>query len=314
MTREVTQRRGAASVGSDASPARTPPPGPDPGRRVPFWVAAMLMAITAGAVVLVAILAGNAGPLVAHPPTAPPPPPRTISRPVMSQPVMPSMPPQQRSEPSGEWLLWVAVIIGVLILVLLAIWLIRVLRRPGGIAAPSVTPAGPPQSPVALGWLDEDAEVDLGDDRSFDPQRAADDIIASWTAAEATARRMGAARRPESTPTEFLAAATDRWGDADLGDADQRRLGGDEVLGPAPVGEGWTASRVLLRLYHRARFDTAALAPGAATTARAATRALITRWDARAADLRAVPGGAGPDDAGTDGADPDEPGSDEDPR
>ena len=267
------------TASTNPTPGRPAPHRPDPQRRVPAWAAALLLAVTATALVLVALLAGRAGPLVAHPPTVqvtmPPPPTGTMS--VTQQPS--AMPTMQRSQPSGAWLWWVAAVLGGLIVLLVLLWLIRALRRPGRIAAPLVAAATAPMAPASLDWLGEDAAVDLTDGRTFDPHRAADDIIASWTALESAAAHGGHLRQPASTPTEFLHALTDRLGDPALAGADAERAAGDGLLGAPPAGGAWTAAVVLLRLYHRARFDTTALAPGAATAARAAVRTLLQAWD-----------------------------------
>jgi len=251
---------------------------PDPSRRLPAWVTALVLAAAAAGLTLAVLLAARAGPLEAHPPTVQPQVPTAPPRSAGTPPPLPSMQPQQ-TQTDTDWLWWVAAVLGGLLVLLLVIWLIRALRRPGRIVAVPGGTATPPGSPVSLDWLDERAPVDLTDDRTFDPLRAADDIIACWTAVEAAAASAGRPRGSASTPTEFLQRLTERWGDAPA--APISSSGGDGILGPPPVA-GWSASTVLLRLYHRARFDTAALAPGAATAARSAARALLARipWQA----------------------------------
>jgi len=254
--------------------------GPDPSRRVPVWAAALALAAVGLAALMVVLLAGRAGPLVAHPPQVELP---TLSMPTIS---MPSHPPaqtgakqQELSEPSGTWLWWVAAALGALIVLAAVLWIIRMLRQPARIVAPPVSDAGTAAAPTVLASLGDDDEIDIGDDRTFDPLRAADDIIACWTVLERGAAEIGCPRRAASTPTEFLDAVTARLGDAELDGAAQTAA--RSLLGAAPTTPDWTAATALLRLYHRARFDTAALAPGGVALARRSARALLEGWHVR---------------------------------
>jgi hypothetical protein len=311
-------------------------------------MAGLLGAITAVTLVVLALLADRAGPLEAHPPTVSvrPPPPMTMpTPPPITAPS--SIAPPQKVNPEGSWL-WIALaVIGGLLLVLAVVLLIRALRRPGRIAAPPLAAGSAALTPAVLGWLEEDQQPDGTDARTFDPRRAADEIIAAWEALESAAAASGHRRRPASTPTEFLESLTDWYHEAggsprgtdrpprvpaDGGDGppdragfggdgppDRAGFGGDgspdragydgdgAQRGPgtaeAPARGGALstadASAVLLRLYHRARFGTAALAPESAARARAAARVLGARL--RPPD-ETPPGG--PDDlpGGTDAA------------
>ncbi|MBN9609177.1 MAG: hypothetical protein J0I11_07655 [Actinobacteria bacterium] len=234
-----------------------------PRRPVPAAAAALVLAISAVAVALVAIIASRAGPLVAHPPTAEPRVPQPIEAPTLPTVTMTTFPPQQQEPPSGDWLWWIAAVLAGLIVIALVAWLVRALRRPARIA-PHLGGVAPAAAVDAvLGSIADTPPVDIGDERTFDPERSADDIIATWVAVEKVAVILGHRRRSASTPTEFLRALTEEFGDPAFDD-------------PA---FGGSAADVLLGLYHRARFDTAALAPGAATAARVAARTLLATWD-----------------------------------
>ncbi len=241
-----------------------PPRTPDPARRVPFWAALLLLAVAAAVLLTAALLAGRVGPLVAHPSTATPTvrPPRPQSP--MTLPPRPTAMAREHAEPSGQWLWWAAGAVGALLLILAVLWLLRALRRPARITASPAGAAAPAVLPPSLSRPADGGDVDATGDRTFDPQRAADYIIASWTAVEGAAARAGHRRPPASTPTEFIRDLAERLGGALP--AEPGRSGGDEA--PAVM---------LLRLYHRARFDIAALDPGAASDARVAARALLER-------------------------------------
>lgn len=227
------------------------------GRRVPVG-AVLAYAVTALTLVLAALLAARVGPLVATP------------RPVEPSPAHPvDLPPPQHlpdaapaAAPSEmldlTWVWWVAAVLGVLILIAIVRWLLTGLLRPARIAAVRTGQSPTVITPAEVGLAAGTAEVDLLDGRTFDATRAADDIIASWSAVERAAELLGATRRRSSTPTEFLNEACETWGD--------------------PPTAGPAARSTLLQCYHRARFDTALLAPGAATRARAAARELIIGW------------------------------------
>jgi hypothetical protein len=208
--------------------------------------------------IAVALVAGRVGPWVATPPVGPVP---TVHVPTI---VVPSAVPlatstghaSQPETGSPVWLIAIGLTIALIALLLLIIWVVRALRRPGGpmAEAPAVNPV---KSGIALSPATEsERSADDTDARSFDPRVSANAIIATWAALEATAAAVGHPRRPASTPTEFLAALDDRF--------------------PPPPGEE-ESDRRLLRLYHRARFDTGALSPGAAVEAAAAADAIRSR-------------------------------------
>ncbi len=235
-------------------------------RGVPPPVVALLLGLTAAALLAVALLAGRAGPLVAHPPTVTPVVPSTSTPTPVSRVPRPSFLPaqQQQSSSGSEWGLILAAL-GVFVAILFVIWLARVLRRPRRIDAgrPSATGTAP-VTPVVLGHPWDEPEADPSNGRTFDSRRAADEIIAVWVDLETVADSYGARRRSASTPTEFLGSVTDRFGDVELTGSGSGS--GDPV-----------ASAVLLRLYQRARFDIDALSPRAARQARLAARALADR-------------------------------------
>ena len=269
---------GVRSVGGSSRPATLP----RPARRVPPWAAALLLGLTAAALVGLVLLAGRAGPLVAHPPTRTPVTPPAVTPTPISRPPRPSFPPAptQDSSPGSELGLILAAL-GVFVVILLLIWLVRVLRRPRPIHGGPTRPAAPaPVLPVALGGPADEPEAGAGatDERTFDPRRAAEEIITVWVDLEAEAGAHGAGRRSASTPTEFLSALTDRFGDAELS--------------ATGSGNSIAASTVLLRVYQRARFDIDALSPRAARQARLAARALAARMgDQPRTAERAVPDG-----------------------
>jgi hypothetical protein len=237
-----------------------------------------LLAVVSAALIVVALLAGRAGPWVATPPTgpAPTPHPPTVTPPSLGIGAPPTAQAKNPQPISAAWLIITGLVIAGALLVLLIVWLIRVLRRPG--APVAGTPHGNQvRSPIALvPATDPDGVVEDTDARTFDPRVSATAIIATWASLEVAAAAAGSPRRPASTPTEFLAAL--------------------EAQYPPPPSEE-SGDRVLLRLYHRARFDTGALAPGAATEAAAAASAIRRRFP-RAAATSAVPGTDDPPDAG----------------
>ena len=236
------------------------------GRRVSPPVAALLLALTACALLVLGVLAGRAGPLIARPPTVASVAEPTSPRTPVSPPPLPSSafaPGSQQSASGSEWGP-ILVALGVGVAILFGFWLVRVLRRPRRIDAGRTHPAGTaPVMPLASGGRWDEPDADAGDERTFDPRRAAEEIIAVWVGLEAVADSSGCHRRSASTPTEFLETVTQRFGDAELpGD------GADDSS---------SASLALLRLYQRARFDVDALAPSAAAQARLAARELAAR-------------------------------------
>lgn len=254
-----------------------------PRRRAPSARAmGVLLAAAAGlAIAFVALIAARVGPLTVTAPPYRPEAPKVVIT-ASPPPPMPTFDMQDlQDQPNGDWLWWVGLVLGGLIAVVLALWLLRALRdwfrRP---ARPVVAGAGAGVEPTVWSHLAEPSTVDLGDPRTFHAGRSADDIIASWDIVEAAARALGDPRRDSSTPTEFLSEIT-----ADLGDPvfDRRSESGprgyDAVLAEVAAAGRTTAGGVLLHFYHRARFDTAALAPGAASAARRAARQLLDSWD-----------------------------------
>lgn len=230
-------------------------------------IAALLLGPTACALLAVALLAGRAGPLVAHPPTMTPvvpPTPTSTPAPASRPPLPSSLPAQQQVSASGSGLGLILAALGVFVAIMVGIWLVRVLRRPRRIDAGQPRAVGTvPVAPVVLGGPGDEPDSDRTDERTFDPRRAADEIIAVWVELESAAGSHGSGRRPASTPTEFLESLTDRFGDA-------------ELTGSEP-GESPAASVTLLRQYQRARFDISTLSPRAARQARLAARALAAR-------------------------------------
>lgn len=227
-----------------------------PRRPVPAATAVLTVAVVAVVATVVVLIAGLAGPLVAHPPTVAPEPPPALAGPTLPPVSTSTPPPRQQEPPSVDWLWWALAVLGGLIVLALVAWLIRALRRPARPAPGAVGTAPGPRLDAVIGALAEQPTVDLGDERTFDARRAADDIIASWSAVERAAAIIGRPRPGASTPTEFLASLTAECGDPRL-------------------DSGRSAAEVLLTLYHHARFDTAVLAPGSATDARTAARTLL---------------------------------------
>lgn len=106
--------------------------------------------------------------------------------------------------------------------------------------------------------------------RAFDPRQAADYVIACWDQLEQQAAGRGNGRRPEQTPTEFLAA-----------------LGSTYPLEHRAGAE-------LLALYQRARFDHVRLLPDTAIRARACADTLLGALGSLGASgASGAPGGLG---------------------
>jgi hypothetical protein len=221
-------------------------------------VAGLLLAGAAAVLIAVALIAGRVGPWVATPPAGPAP---TIRPPsvAVSSTVPFATPTGPQSQPEGSspvWLLVVGIVITTIALLLLVIWLVKALRRPWGPTAdaPSMNAV---KSGIALSpAVEPERPTDDTDARTFDPRVSANAIIATWASVESSAAAAGCPRRAASTPTEFLAALEGSF--------------------PPPPGED-ESDRVLLRLYHRARFDTGALSPGAAVAAADAADAIRRR-------------------------------------
>lgn len=163
-----------------------------------------------------------------------------------------------------SWMWWVVAVLGALITIAILWHFARMIHRKVRLSAGQSVVLPPLLTLASVGLTESAAEVDLTDGRLFDAARSADDIIASWTALERAAASVGLPRAASATPTEFL-----------------------EVLGAAVLGAAVREAAVpeaadlrgdaatLLDAYHRARFDTAALAPGVATAARRAASAWV---------------------------------------
>ena len=117
--------------------------------------------------------------------------------------------------------------------------------RPGPVAVVTVEPAMPALRHGAA------AALAALDDRRGEPRDA---VIAAWLALQEAAAEAGVERTPADTPTEFTAKVLT----AALADA-------------APV-------RVLMRLYHRARFSSAPLTPVDLDEARRALSRIVESW------------------------------------
>jgi hypothetical protein len=209
----------------------------------------------------VALLAGRVGPWVATPPEISPPtlnlPQATMTPPSITLSIQ--RPHTADQTGTADWIAIVGLAVAALALLTLILWMARALRRP---AAPTAGPPvrNPVRSDLALAPVTRDVEVaDDTDERTFDPRASANAIIAIWASLETAAARAGCPRRPASTPTEFLDSLENRF--------------------PPPEGEA-SGDHLLLGLYHRARFDTAALEPGAAVEADEAARRIRARFPA----------------------------------
>lgn len=259
--------------------------------------AALLASIAGLLVVAAALIAMRVGPLEVHAAPYDPGPPRVIDGPTVPPQSQSFQAPQDQVVSSSEWLWWVGVVLAGLIGLAILLWLLNALRqglrRP---ARPVVAGAGAPVAATAWSHLAEPSAADLGDERSFLAGRSADDIIASWELVESAADTLGFPRRESTTPTEFLREVTGELGDPRI-DLVAETAGGphvyDEVLAEAVRSGRSTAGSVLLHFYHRARFDTVALTPGAASAARRAARLLLDSWDLSRRQAKSLAAGAG---------------------
>ncbi|MEO7125191.1 MAG: hypothetical protein ABI034_03530 [Nakamurella sp.] len=238
--------------------------------------AAMAVGATALVCAAVAIVAGLVGPLVAHPrPAAGALLPAGAAKAPPEKLLIP--PAQWPPGPGVGWLWWIGLALSIVIVVAIVWWLVQALRRPSR-PTPMAAPGASAQLIGAmLGDLSEPAIADLGDARSFQAARAADDIIASWEVVEKAAAAFGFPRPAAATPTEFMRYLVTDAGDAGINSEWLAHID-DAVRAELLPTDRTVASAVLLKLYHRARFDTVALAPGAATVARAAARGLVESW------------------------------------
>lgn len=212
------------------------------------------------ALTLVVLIAATVGPLVLEERTASTPPqqlPMDIPPPPLLE--LPDTAPGWDIDLSWMW--WALAALAVLIVLAVLRRLARLFHRRVRLSGEVRVALLAVLTPANVGLADAGAEVDLADGRLFDAVRSADDIIASWTALERAAALIGQPRAASATPTEFLAELA-------VAVSDTGEL-------PTASAELRTASATLLDAYHRARFDTAALAPGMATAARDAARAWV---------------------------------------
>ena len=172
----------------------------------------------------------------------------------------------------ADWLtplVWTGVVLLVLALAYL-LWR-RLPRRPRRAhtvplgASVTAGSGGEPSAPVLQAGLGEARHLL---DTVLDPTDA---VLAAWVALEQAAARSGVARRPADTPTELTAA----------------------VLGATPADA--SAVRLLLALYHRARFSSGGLDPGAVQRARRCVDALAASWAVFSAQEAEGPGRPAPE-------------------
>jgi len=155
---------------------------------------------------------------------------------------------------------WVLVAAWTLGLCAVALLVLRSLRRAGSPVGPTENeaPAGGDSGGGPLSHLGELRDVSLAavhDLRNQPVGQVADLVVLSWERLEEAAARAGSARPPHATPTEFTAGLL------------------------ATHGAPPDATAVLLDLYHRARFSSAPLPPGAGPEA-------VAAFDEVAASLR----------------------------
>lgn len=242
---------------------RTEPAAP----RAPMAATALRYGIAVLALTLVVLVAATAGPLVLEERTAAPPAPQPAVD-IPPPPLLELPEPAPGWEVDLSWMWWVLAALAALILVAILRRLARLVRRRVRLSAETGDALPALLTPASVGLADSVAEVDFADGRLFDAARSADDIIASWTALERAAALIGLPREVSATPTEFL----ETLGAAVPGAPELR----DGAPGLRDDASGLRRDAdVLLDAYHRARFDTAALAPGVATAARRAARAWV---------------------------------------
>ena len=245
------------------------PPGPARRRHPP---ALLVAALAVGALGVLAAAAGGPWRLRdrfglwsgAPAPVAPPRPP-----PSSAASALPRRPPAVTSTDWLAPLVWTVAVLVVLALAYL-VWrrLPRRSRRDRGVplgASASAGGGGEPSAPVLRAGLGEARHLL---DTVLDPTDA---VLAAWVALEQAAERSGVARRPADTPTELTAA----------------------VLGATPADA--SAVRLLLALYHRARFSAGGVDPGAVQRARRCVDALAASWSGFSAAEAAGPGRPAPE-------------------
>lgn len=252
---------------------------PAPKRPLPTPLLVMIVAGVAVALVFAALLANLVGPLEAHPL-----PPRGSRQPAPSPRVPPDPAFSLLSKiPGGgslaTWLRWFGLVVTILLVAVALILALRIMlrRRARNNRTEMVAPLERPGR-LSVSHLSGDSEADLTDPRSFQARAAADDIIASWSAVEKAVAQWGYTRKAWTTPTEFLAELTAEFGNPVMTFAADSSVG-TPVLTELREVNLTTGAQVLLHFYHRARFDTARLAPGAATAARTAARLVLQTWD-----------------------------------
>lgn len=239
------------------APVTRRPDGPGTGARVAIFAAAAVLLLG------VALTAGGLGSWVARPLTGhfdvPTRTPSMPSQPPVSLNQSDQLPDNSATGVAGWGVRLVVIAVLALLAVLLGRWLFGRFRemaarrqtRPGVLldTGQSMGLQAPP--PVR--------EREAG--RHFDPRQAADAIISCWLWVERAGAAAGAGPRVQDTPTEFLQRFVEATGES----ADSDGAASAEA-----------AAAALLPLYQRARFDHTALAPDAATRARAAAQVLCS--------------------------------------
>ncbi|MDQ6657788.1 MAG: hypothetical protein M3Z00_06145 [Actinomycetota bacterium] len=237
---------------------------------------AAIFAVTALALLGLALLAGGVGPWTDRDISVSPPklqtlPPGTATRPTVTRVTQIDT---QRVPAALSWglrLLVLGIIVGVVVLV--SVWLVRKFKeladdrgaRVGGVTVPMQVGM---QAPARLS--------ERASGRDFDPRAAADAIISCWLWVESAAAAQGFARRQQDTPTEFLHRFVRGVSEdaARAGTSQSPGAGQDSSLDSAGesgrTSPAARAAEVLLPLYQRARFDRVALTEDAALTARSA--------------------------------------------
>jgi hypothetical protein len=205
---------------------------PGPGRSN-LPTRALLLAAAAVAIIGIAWWATGVGSWIGRAPGTPP---SVTNLPTIDL-TPPTLPTPELNPPTGDarWLTWVLIVVAALLVVALLVLLIFWWRGRSGRHHPAADE--PDEAPPAL----PDPTV------AFSARAAADAVIACWLWVEDGAAGVGLPRRSSQTPTEFL---------------DMLRA----AVPLPPSADG------LLALYHRARFDLAALDPGSAPAARDAAQ------------------------------------------
>lgn len=232
----------------------------DAGRGTATFTRVALLVLTGVCLLAVALWAGQVGPWVAKPPLGGPsiePPALPLSNLVIPPAPTASAVADSRSS-SFAWQVLAMVVGAIAVFVLLALllrWFLRYLNAPRPVATGPLPASAVVAADATLRTpaQESDGFDALADDRAFDPRASAQAVIRTWSQVEEAAAAVGLGRRTSSTPTEFL----------------------DELCGHLRVHGADVAAHALLRLYHRARFDTTMLTAGAEGHARAAAEVLL---------------------------------------